>query len=131
MRRGAYVKPLLHAAKYPHSAVNGVLLAKNQQNRDDKHLELVDAIPLFHSSLTLAPMMEVALSMVSGALLTSAPTAPTTTSVVPVKLRSMRDVHGGGVHARLEIRPLRPPIYCFYSNTDRGGAILPHQSPIQ
>jgi hypothetical protein len=29
-------------------------------------LKIVDAVPLFHSSLTLAPMMEVALTMIDG-----------------------------------------------------------------
>ena len=60
----AYAKPLLHAAKYPHCAVNGLLLSEYQKHRDSKVLKIADAIPLFHSSLTLAPMMEVALTMV-------------------------------------------------------------------
>ena len=64
LSRKAYVKPLLHAAKYPHCAVNGLLLAERQKHRDSKILRIIDAIPLFHSSLTLAPMMEVALTMV-------------------------------------------------------------------
>ena len=64
LSRRAYVKPLLHAAKYPHCAVNGLLLAERQKHRDSKIVKLTDAIPLFHSSLTLAPMMEVALTMV-------------------------------------------------------------------
>jgi len=64
LSRKAYVKPLLHAAKYPHCAVNGLLLSERQKHRDGKVLKITDAIPLFHSSLTLAPMMEVALTMV-------------------------------------------------------------------
>jgi len=60
----AYVKPLLHAAKYPHCAVNGLLLSERQKHRDSRVLRIADAVPLFHSSLTLAPMMEVALTMV-------------------------------------------------------------------
>ena len=57
----AYCKILLHAAKYPHCAVNGVLIAEKTKG---KELKVVDSIPLFHLSLTLAPMMEVALTQV-------------------------------------------------------------------
>ena len=64
MNRNAYVKPVLHAAKYPHCSVNGLLLGERQKHKEDKLLKLVDAIPLFHASLTLTPMMEVALSVV-------------------------------------------------------------------
>ena len=64
LSRKAYAKPILHAAKYPHCAVNGLLLSERQKHRDGKVLKIADAIPLFHSSLTLAPMMEVALTMV-------------------------------------------------------------------
>lgn len=55
----AYVKMLLHAAKYPHNAVNGVLLAEKE--REGKNWNVVDAIPLFHISLYLSPMAEIAL----------------------------------------------------------------------
>ena len=64
LSRKAYVKPLLHAAKYPHCSVNGLLLAERQKHRDGKILRIIDAVPMFHQSLTLAPMMEVALTMV-------------------------------------------------------------------
>ena len=60
----AYCKILLHSSKYPHCAVNGVLLAERPKNKDAKHYHITDAIPLFHLSLTLAPMMEVALTQV-------------------------------------------------------------------
>lgn len=56
----AYVKMLLHAAKYPHNAVNGVLLAEKDRP-DGKMWKVVDAIPLFHISLYLSPMAEIAL----------------------------------------------------------------------
>lgn len=55
----AYVKMLLHAAKYPHNAVNGVLLAEKEQS--GKTWKIVDAIPLFHISLYLSPMAEIAM----------------------------------------------------------------------
>lgn len=58
----AYCKLILHAAKYPHCAVNGVLLAK--VSNKSKELEFVDAIPLFHVGLNLTPMAEIALTQV-------------------------------------------------------------------
>ena len=61
----AYSKILLHAAKFPHRAVNGVLLAEKQKGKDGKQVNFVDAVPLFHQSLFLTPMMEVALMQVS------------------------------------------------------------------
>jgi len=59
----AYAKMILHAAKYPHCAVNGLLLA--QAHKDSrKCLVLTDCIPLFHQSEGLTPMLEVALGQV-------------------------------------------------------------------
>ena len=61
----AYAKLLLHAAKYPHCAVNGILLAEdNKSSKEKKQIKFVDCIPLFHISLTLAPMLEAALLQV-------------------------------------------------------------------
>jgi len=60
----AYCKLLLHAAKYPHCAVNGVLLAEDSKSKDHKVIRFVDCIPLFHLSLGLAPMLEIALLQV-------------------------------------------------------------------
>ncbi|KAL3860393.1 hypothetical protein ACJMK2_010518 [Sinanodonta woodiana] len=57
----AYAKLTLHAAKYPHCAVNGVLLAEDSKSKDRKTIRFVDCIPLFHLSLSLAPMLESAL----------------------------------------------------------------------
>ena len=59
----AYAKIILHAARYPHAAINGVLLA-NKDDIKNKIICVVDAIPLFHSFLTLAPMLEAALYQV-------------------------------------------------------------------
>lgn len=58
----AYCKLILHAVKYPHCAVNGVLLAKCSAK--NKEIEFVDAVPLFHLALNLTPMAEVALTQV-------------------------------------------------------------------
>ncbi|KAF9967694.1 hypothetical protein BGZ70_008595 [Mortierella alpina] len=51
----SYLKPLLHAAKYPTTAVNGVFLADASDN-------IVDAVPFFHFWNTLTPMLEVAMT---------------------------------------------------------------------
>lgn len=55
----AYAKMILHAAKYPHLAVNGVLLASKAEGK------IVDAIPMFHQCLFVTPMVEIALMQVS------------------------------------------------------------------
>ncbi|CAL1527954.1 unnamed protein product [Lymnaea stagnalis] len=58
----AHCKLILHAAKYPHSSVNGVLLAEDNKGKESsKPLKYVDCIPLFHVSLGLSPMLEMAL----------------------------------------------------------------------
>ncbi|KAG0358261.1 hypothetical protein BC939DRAFT_457419 [Gamsiella multidivaricata] len=54
----SYLKPLLHAAKYPTTAVNGVFLADKGSDT------VVDAIPFFHFWNTLTPMLEVAMTQV-------------------------------------------------------------------
>ncbi|KAF8941194.1 hypothetical protein EDD21DRAFT_362373 [Dissophora ornata] len=54
----SYLKPLLHAAKYPTTAVNGVFLADNTSGA------VVDAVPFFHFWNTLTPMLEVAMTQV-------------------------------------------------------------------
>lgn len=58
----AYSKIILHAFKYPHTSVNGVLLAN--EGSSNHSVKYVDAIPLFHHNLGLAPMLEVALMQV-------------------------------------------------------------------
>lgn len=59
----AYSKIILHCCKYPHRAVNGVVIGFVSAKDHVVHIQ--DAIPLFHLSLGLAPMLEVALSQVS------------------------------------------------------------------
>jgi hypothetical protein len=72
--RLAVLKILLHSAKYPSSAVNGVLLGHSSTegssrtigaHDQDKSLHITDVIPLFHSFLTLAPSLETALFQVN------------------------------------------------------------------
>ncbi|KAF7244639.1 ER membrane protein complex subunit 8 [Varanus komodoensis] len=62
----AYCKMVLHGAKYPHCAVNGLLVAERQppRGREREPALLVDCIPLFHGGLALAPMLEVALTLI-------------------------------------------------------------------
>ncbi|KAF3423993.1 hypothetical protein E2986_00993 [Frieseomelitta varia] len=62
----AYCKIILHAAKYPHCAINGLLLAKQNNKRDNKsaQLRIEDVVPLFHICLHVSPMAEIALTMV-------------------------------------------------------------------
>lgn len=61
----AYCKIILHAAKYPHCAINGLLLARQNNKSDGKQSELwiEDAIPLFHICLHVTPMAEIALTL--------------------------------------------------------------------
>jgi hypothetical protein len=61
----AYLKMVLHAIKYPHCAVRGVLLgessAKLQQSEASEaedYIRIVDVIPAIHTSL-LAPTIEI------------------------------------------------------------------------
>lgn len=63
MSKTAYCKLLLHLSKYPHAACNGLLLAKSIGDKDSS-VDVVDCIPLFHSSLTLAPSFEIALTQI-------------------------------------------------------------------
>uniref|UniRef100_A0A8C4XE76 ER membrane protein complex subunit 8 n=1 Tax=Erpetoichthys calabaricus TaxID=27687 RepID=A0A8C4XE76_ERPCA len=67
----AYCKMLLHAAKYPHCAVNGLLVAEKLKRKEGQPLIFVDCIPLFHGTLALAPMLEVALSLESNIIVKS------------------------------------------------------------
>ncbi|KAG5863619.1 hypothetical protein JTB14_026801 [Gonioctena quinquepunctata] len=60
----AYCKMVLHAAKYPHCSVNGVLLSKTSPLNNNKEIEFVDVIPLFHVCLNLTPMAEIALMQI-------------------------------------------------------------------
>ncbi|VVC99284.1 unnamed protein product [Leptidea sinapis] len=63
----AYAKLMLHAAKYPQCAVNGILLADENKLKEaskNQDLDIVDAIPLFHHSHYLSPMAEVALTQI-------------------------------------------------------------------
>uniref|UniRef100_UPI00358E5311 ER membrane protein complex subunit 8 n=1 Tax=Myxine glutinosa TaxID=7769 RepID=UPI00358E5311 len=61
----AYVKMVLHASRYVHSAVNGVLLATAPRTATrEAGILCIDAVPLFHTALPLAPMLEAALALI-------------------------------------------------------------------
>ncbi|XP_062994036.1 ER membrane protein complex subunit 9 [Elgaria multicarinata webbii] len=62
----AFVKMCLHAARYPHAAVNGLLLAQRHPTTagQPECLCVTDCIPLFHTNLSLTVMLEVALNQV-------------------------------------------------------------------
>ncbi|KAF8314814.1 uncharacterized protein EI90DRAFT_3089514 [Cantharellus anzutake] len=55
----AYIKLILHAAKYPHATVNGVLLGSKSGNE----VSVIDTIPLLHHWTSLSPMMEIGLDL--------------------------------------------------------------------
>jgi len=60
----AYCLMFLHACKYPARAVNGLLLGTAAGDS----LKVQKALPLFHSSFALSPMLETALMLVRSAL---------------------------------------------------------------
>ena len=57
-----YFKFSKFSAKYPHLAINGLLLAS--KNTEKSKVEIVDAVPLFHQCLHVTPMAEIALIQV-------------------------------------------------------------------
>merc|ERR1712141_967215 len=57
----AATKMMLHCYKYPHLAVNGVML---MDNTNEKDIYISDCIPLFHQGLTLKPMFQVAMRQI-------------------------------------------------------------------
>lgn len=74
----ALLKILLHSFKYPSASVNGVLFGTSQSAPDStsqagssdqleagSQIHIVEAVPLCHSFLSLAPTLEVAFIQVS------------------------------------------------------------------
>ncbi|KAG9088796.1 hypothetical protein FRC06_001847 [Ceratobasidium sp. 370] len=58
----AYTKVIVHAAKYPHAPVNGVLIGRPTPS-DGGPIVVEDAIPLLHQWTSLSPMMEIGLDL--------------------------------------------------------------------
>ena len=63
----AYTKLVLHALKYPHQTVNGVLLGAPSPSVGQT-VDIVDAVPLQHHWTNLSPMMELGLGLVRSSL---------------------------------------------------------------
>lgn len=59
----AYSKIILHCLKYPHKAVNGVVIGS--VSKENQSVQIQDTIPMFHLGIGLAPMLEVALTQVA------------------------------------------------------------------
>lgn len=58
----AYLKVVLHSAKYPTETVTGLLIGSQSS---DGVVSIKDAIPLLHHWTDLSPMMEAGLQLVS------------------------------------------------------------------
>ncbi len=58
----AYSKIVLHCCRYRHLAVNGVVIGSI--SKETQTVLIQDAIPLFHSGIGLAPMLEISLTQV-------------------------------------------------------------------
>ncbi len=56
----AYSVLFLHACKYPHRAVNGLLIGTSEGST----VHVTKTLPLFHSHHALLPMLEAALVLV-------------------------------------------------------------------
>lgn len=61
----ALLKILAHAAKFPSNSVNGVLLGSCAEGGI---VEIHDAVPLCHTTLSLAPALEIGLAQASSDL---------------------------------------------------------------
>lgn len=62
VEEAAYLKLMLHAAKYPWASVSGFLLGETASSEGGQ-VSVKDAVPLFHTS-TLAPLLEMSATMV-------------------------------------------------------------------
>ncbi|KAF8174266.1 hypothetical protein BJ912DRAFT_990623 [Pholiota molesta] len=57
----AYYKIYFHAAKHPHTPVNGILLGTREAAT--RTVTISDAVPLLHHWTSLSPMMEIGLDL--------------------------------------------------------------------
>ncbi|KAK7299915.1 hypothetical protein RJT34_10744 [Clitoria ternatea] len=62
MAQNAYIKLVLHSLKHPTSAVNGILIGRISPSNDV--VEIADAVPLFHSNISLLPQLEISLILI-------------------------------------------------------------------
>jgi hypothetical protein len=58
----AFLKVLAHAAKFPSNSINGILLGSCAEGGN---VEIHDAVPLCHTTISLAPALEIGLSQAS------------------------------------------------------------------
>lgn len=58
----AYCKMVLHAFKYPHAAVTGLLIA--DKKREGGVVHIIDVVPLTHQCTSLSVAVEAALCQV-------------------------------------------------------------------
>ncbi len=63
MTQKAYGKIVFHCCKYPHLAVNGVVIGSI--SKETQTVQIRDSIPLCHAGIGLSPMLEIALTQVS------------------------------------------------------------------
>eukprot|EP01027_Heterolobosea_sp_BB2_P007429 GEZU01011062.1.p1 GENE.GEZU01011062.1~~GEZU01011062.1.p1 ORF type:complete len:206 (-),score=42.23 GEZU01011062.1:60-677(-) len=68
VRPRAYVKAILHACKYTSCSVNGILIGKVTASGKKTAIQILDAIPLFHSHHSLAPLLEASLLQIESSL---------------------------------------------------------------
>lgn len=58
-----YCKVILHATKYPHCAVNGVLLTecpnKSKDLNQQQSTVFLDIVPIFYLCLQVSPIVEI------------------------------------------------------------------------
>lgn len=63
--QNAYIKLVLHALKHKTAAVNGVLVGRLVPSTEGSHtVQISDAVPLFHSQISLLPALEISLIQV-------------------------------------------------------------------
>src|ERR1044072_1998870 len=60
--QNAYIKLVIHSLKHPTSAVNDILIGRISPSNDT--VEIVEAVPLFHSHIPLLPQLEISLILV-------------------------------------------------------------------
>ena len=81
--REAALTLLLHAAKFPAAAVNGLLLGNHADLQEGGSVSITSAVPLLHTFLTLAPSLETALFLVRPLLSSVAQLCPCCTPFSP------------------------------------------------
>lgn len=121
------LKILLHAAKYPALAINGLLLGTLGKG-GDRALQISDAVPLFHGQLHLAMALETALLQVirnkkSNAALPSRPLHTIAASRAPRLNASCTCVHAQHLGADAETMPVVGECLCGEQTAASAGLV--------